>query len=510
MDILEFTSIKPLGITKDACERYNVPQIKTKSGIKLGAIFSDTCCRAFNTDGSGFWLGDYDPNLGLFGQKAVVPGEPVIIVASELEALKVASLGFNAVSLAEPKQTDSLTFSILSDNLGTLTDTLWVWTESTFAERQQSLEKFLLHLASQKTSKGLSRFKLYTLGCTDTPIISTRTEDIKFILTDPTLTDWKPAGIAFIDELMDANAFWEPIVGVPTGYVCLDRSNEGIRRGEITLFTAGTGVGKSTIVREIVYHLGVNEKRKSGLVFLEEGPEKTAKSMAAIKYNIPYSDLRKDPERLSKKQWADFRDEMRGNFVFHRHFGSLDAEKLFTKIEYMIQFCGCEFIALDHISIAVSGMTSKEGERKDIDILMTRLATMAVTYNVGFLIISHLSQPEGAPHEEGGRVTLAQLRGSGSLKQLSWSIFALERNQQDPECTLALLRQLKGRENNGQTGPIGVLKYHRETGRLLETDIDPLEFEKELQPKRKKRGEYVPNNYRGPESNAPSKWVGGY
>lgn len=490
MNPLGYTAIKSLGISAEACKSLGVPQMKTPYGMKLGAQFSETCTKVLGIDGSYSWVGGYDAELGLFGQKAVQPGKPVVIVASDLEVLKLKSFGVDAVCLAEPKNTDALTLDILMDNLRVTTSEIHVWPASGFTKRNASLEKFILHCATS------NQFTILTIPHTQ-PVLYSSSEQLTNTLegyskvaSEGRLNSWKPTGLQSFDEVLSDDSFTKPIKSYSTSYPGIDRSNGGLRTSEITMFTAGSGVGKSTIVREIAYHLGTHEKLKVGMIFLEEKTERTAKCLAAIRYNKPVDLIRKSPEVLTEAQWKDFKTnpELRNNFMFHNHFGSLSSDDLFGKIEYMIDHFGAKFIALDHISIIVSGMSSKEGERKDIDILMTRLATLAVSKDVGFIAISHLSQPEGVPHEEGGRVTLSQLRGSGSIKQLSSSIFALERNQQNRNSTLALVRQLKARET-GITGAVAVVNYDKDTGRLLEdTSWDPFEFEEQLKPKKQRAG----------------------
>lgn len=474
MDILGYIGIKGLGVTDRLCERYGLAQVKIKSGIKFAAIFSPDCAKILGLDGTSMWYGDYDPSLGLFGQKAVIPKQPAVIVATEFEALQLAANGGNAVSMSS-KDVDSLSLGVLADSLAGVTTELWVWQESLSNSRNAILEKFLLYLS------GDSRFTIRLLEDSTTPPSQLDPMDITKILNGIKVT-WRPKGILTTPEIFSQESFKKPVIGVQTGYAAIDKANGGIRQGEITLFTAGTGVGKSTIVREIAYHVGTVEGKKCGMLFLEEPPERTSKCLAAIRYSKPVDLIREQPETLTDKQWAAYQNDpsIRQNFIFYNHFGSMASDELFSKIDYLIDHEKCDFIFLDHISIVVSGMSSKEGERKDIDILMTNLATRAVAKNVGFVIISHLSVPEGKAHEEGGRVNLSQLRGSGSIKQLCWSILAIERNQQDPDTPFSLLRQLKNREK-GITGPIGVLRYDITTGRLVETDQwGPREFEKML------------------------------
>jgi twinkle protein len=97
----------------------------------------------------------------------------------------------------------------------------------------------------------------------------------------------------------------------------------------------------------------------------------------------------------------------------------------------MATVCKVDFIVLDHISIVTSGIeSSSEGERKDIDILMTRLRSLIEETGIGIVAIVHLKRVNGKNFNEGAQVSLSDLRGSGSLEQLSDNVIALERNQQ--------------------------------------------------------------------------------
>jgi twinkle protein len=99
---------------------------------------------------------------------------------------------------------------------------------------------------------------------------------------------------------------------------------------------------------------------------------------------------------------------------------------------------------------------------------MTNLRAIVENTGVGMLLISHLRVPQGKTkaHEEGGRVTLNQLRGSGSIKQLSDNIIAIERDQQAKEPNKSHIRLLKNRLF-GMTGLADTAEYNIVTGRLL-------------------------------------------
>jgi len=86
------------------------------------------------------------------------------------------------------------------------------------------------------------------------------------------------------------------------------------------------------------------------------------------------------------------------------------------------------------------------------------------------ICVSHLKRNEGRGHEEGAVTSLAQLRGSGAIAQLSDIVIGLERNGQaeDPiERNTTSVRVLKNR-HSGFTGPAGNILYNGATGRMLE------------------------------------------
>ena len=155
------------------------------------------------------------------------------------------------------------------------------------------------------------------------------------------------------------------------------------------------------------------------------------------------------------------------------HFGSMESDSLLSKIRYLAVACECDFIILDHISIAVSGIQGDD-ERKVLDVLMTGLRSLVEQTGVGIHAVCHLRRTGGAGHEEGERVTLGHLRGTGGIAQMSDTVLAAERNLQD-DTEGTQLRVLKCRFT-GDSGPADVIKYNKDTGRFdlqEETNLFP-------------------------------------
>jgi twinkle protein len=106
---------------------------------------------------------------------------------------------------------------------------------------------------------------------------------------------------------------------------------------------------------------------------------------------------------------------------------------------------------------------------------MTKLRMLVQETNIALVIVSHLKRPSDKGHEEGAVTSLAQLRGSGSIAQLSDMVIGLERNGQAEDMRVrntTKVRVLKSR-HSGQTGPACNLLYNRETGRMFEIEDEP-------------------------------------
>ena len=257
----------------------------------------------------------------------------------------------------------------------------------------------------------------------------------------------------------------------------LNKKLYGMRKREIVTWTAGSGIGKSALVRELEHHLLKETDDNIGILALEESVARTAWGIVSVEANLPLS-IREERQGVSKediKGWFDATVGS-GRIFTLDHFGSTSEENLLNRVRYMIKGLQCEWIVLDHLSIVVSAMQDMGDERKAIDSIMTRLRQLVEETGAGLHLVSHLRRVSGDKgHEQGVEVSLSHLRGSQAIAQLSDAVIAAERNQQansEKEANLTKLRVLKNRYA-GLTGLATNLGYDRATGRLFEVhDLD--------------------------------------
>jgi twinkle protein len=289
---------------------------------------------------------------------------------------------------------------------------------------------------------------------------------------------YTPSGVLNVSDNKEKFNNRERKDSVPYPWSGLNEKLYGIRQGELVTLTGGTGLGKSSITREIEHWLVSQTRDNVGVIALEEDWRRTVDGILSIEANARlYVDQVREEftqEQLDAKFSKLFEGENKDRVWIHAHFGSNDLDEIFSKIRFMVVGCGCKWIVVDHLHMLVSSVAEGD-ERRNIDNIMTKLRSIVEETGAGMILVSHLRRIEGnRGHENGVTVGLNHLRGSQSIAQLSDCVIALERNQQADdliESNTTHLRVLKSR----YTGDVGMathLLYNRDTGRLSEVNVE--------------------------------------
>jgi twinkle protein len=274
---------------------------------------------------------------------------------------------------------------------------------------------------------------------------------------------WRPDGIVKATDLREAVLNPIRVPSLPYPWEALNEKAGGLRPGELVTITAGSGVGKTTLIKELAYHLLVTHNQSVGMLILEENNPRTMEGLITVHLS---KNIVTDRSRATEEEIANAFDILSGHDLYlYNHFGSGSVDSILDRIRYLVRGCGVQWVFLDHLSILISGLEGND-ERKQIDIAMTRLRTLVEELGVGLIIVSHLRRPEGDKgHEDGAAVRLGQLRGSHAIAQLSDIVVGVQRHDDENLMDHIELIVLKNRWS-GDRGSGGLLSYDRQTGRL--------------------------------------------
>lgn len=471
LDVQTFKSypLQSRGISKETVDHYNVKMSVDENGRpeahyypfthkgQLKAYKVRTLPKSFST------MGDFK-NGELFGQSVSVSGKMLIITEGELDAMAVNEAYkqkynryFAVVSLPNGVQS----VKAILNNL----------------EFVRSYETVVIMFDNDEKGQEAAEEACRIVGVGKAKIATTMAKDACDELRERgsksiiecvwSAKSWSPSGIVVGEAIWEKFLERKNVTSIPYPD-CLSGLNdklEGIRHGEITLFTSGTGSGKSTVIKEIVFDLLEKTDDKVGLISLEESIGDTAEKFISMALHKPSSAINNLPEEDLRLGYEKVFGEER--LVLLDHQGSVADSSLIDKIEYLA-LMGCKYLILDHITIAVSegaaGLTGNEA----VDKMMSDLLKIVKQHNVWLGLISHLRKSQGKSFEEGQLPSIDDIKGSGSIKQISFDIVAFARNlvaEEDYERNTIKLRVLKSRFT-GKTGDAGVAVYDTETTRL--------------------------------------------
>jgi twinkle protein len=295
---------------------------------------------------------------------------------------------------------------------------------------------------------------------------------------------YTPSGLVSVSDHKKRYLERPTKLSVPYPWQGLNEKLEGLRQGEIMILTAGTGLGKSAVCRELQHHLLKTTEDNIGIVMLEESYERTIDGLMSIEANERLSkDSIRDTYELDRlSEWHDalFEGVNKNRVWVYEHFGENNLSAIADRVKFMAAGSECKWIFIDHIHmISAAG---GDNETAEINKIMHKFRDLCEELNISIVTVSHLRRLDGNKgHENGAEVNLSHLRGSHVIAQIADSVLALERNQQsedEVQARTTRLRVLKNRYS-GEVGEAGHIIYDPVTGRLTECDDSDLQMSNE-------------------------------
>ena len=442
--------------TAGKISKHHYPYYDKDTGAQTGTKSRIVDSKAFYSSGT------FD-NVGLFGQQAFKGGGKYItVVEGEADALAVSEMFDGKWAVVSIRSGASGAVKDIKANLD--------WLET--------FDNVVICFDNDKAGQEASRAVLGLFTPNKAKNVKLPVKDAGEMLKERNvqgfIKEWWNAKTYQPDGIIAGLDTWESIVAqedvqsIPYPWSCLNDMTYGFRERELVTITSGSGMGKSQIVRELEHYLLGATDDNIGILALEEDIPKTALGIMSIEANQTLH-LSREFSREDKKIFWD-RTLGTGRIYMFDHWGSTNEDNLLSRIRYMAKGLDCKWIILDHLSIVVSDQETGD-ERKAIDSIMTKLRQLVQETGVGLFLVSHLRRPSGKAHEDGGQISLAELRGSAAIAQLSDMVIGLERDQQnaDPQVrNTTTVRVLKNRYA-GLTGAACYLYYDKDTGRMIET-----------------------------------------
>jgi twinkle protein len=463
------------GISLDTCNKYGVKSILNVAGIdevhfyphynKDGDLFY---CKRIVADKKFSWSGK-PKDLQFFGQSICGSnGKMILVTEGVCDALA-------AVDMLAKSDKQYRVCSIVNGSSAALKDFKnnyeWINSfENIFLAFDQD-EPGQKHIQEISNLFSPNKVKNIRFSEKDPNDMLVRGKYKEFLQAIFSAKESRPTGIVSVDDIFE-EAIKPPIHGKSFPWDTLTECTYGYRTGELWGIGAGSGTGKTEWFKEMINHTIYHHKEVAGVIFLEEPAAKTLKVLAGKKVNKRFHIPQDKGGDWTIEELVEGINDLKGKVYLYNHFGSKDWESIKAKIKFMVVVLGVKSIFLDHLTALVA---QEDNEYKALNRIMEEMSSLCQELDCTLFYVSHLRKANGTPHEEGGRVTADQFKGSGAIVFWSNFLIGLERNQQasdEEERNTTTLRVLKDRNTGLATGVTFDLKYHHNTGRWLESDED--------------------------------------
>ena len=465
-----YTELTDRRISKATCKKYGVTAVKDVSGRVIEHYYpfhntqtgkvEATCVRSC-AEKKFRWTGNRE-NIGLFGQQSCKGrGKYVTITEGALDAMSVDQMfenKFDVVSLR-----DGGGKSAVRDVKGSL-EFLEGYDNIVLCMDADDVGNQTVELLQEVFSPG--KVRVVSLPKKDANAMLVNNEVRAFINAWWEAKAFRPDGVVMIEDTWDSVKEFRdtPFLNYP--WQGLNDTLLGMRKKEIVVWGAPTGLGKTTAMREVIHGIidQIPEDQKVGCLMLEEPIAKSALGWMSFAAGRPlHKELRDIPDEELRSYWDKATAGNRIALLDHQGWEN-NIDTLVSRIRYMRHVLGCEWIILDHLHIALSSVEGASGDWSGIDELMTRLRSLTHNLDIGLHLVAHVS----------GEM---KFRGSQGIAQIADAAIFLDRDKH-AEGRASNVTKVTVDKNRfaGEVGFSCWLEYMSD-GRLHETQDAPDEYE---------------------------------
>ena len=222
----------------------------------------------------------------------------------------------------------------------------------------------------------------------------------------------------YMDRLDQLHEHRGTILGVPTGFVDLDRLLGGLQRSDLILLAGRPGLGKTGLALSMAYQTASRHRRKVGIFSLEMSKEQLIQRLLAIGSGVDQQRLRTG--WIEDHEWERVTATM-GTLseadIWIDDTSTISTIQLRSKARRWILEHGLDLIVVDYLQLmqaSTSDGRSRENRVQEVSAISRALKGLARELNIPVLALAQLSR---AVENRASKVPqLSDLRESGSLE----------------------------------------------------------------------------------------------
>ena len=248
------------------------------------------------------------------------------------------------------------------------------------------------------------------------------------------------------------------LAGLPTGFIGLDKSTNGLHPGDLVIVAARPGMGKTSFAMNIAEHVAIEKKQGVAVFSMEMSADQLTERIIASFGNIALGKL-----RSGKLDDADF-DRLTSAHSFLKdaplyidETPALTPLDLRARARRLAAQHGIQLIVVDYIQL-MQGSGRHENRTNEISEISRSLKGLAKELKVPVIALSQLNR--GLESRDDKRPRLSDLRESGGIEQDADLVLFIYRDEMyNPDASEAKGKAeiIIGKQRSGPTGKFEVV-----------------------------------------------------
>lgn len=263
------------------------------------------------------------------------------------------------------------------------------------------------------------------------------------------------------------------IIGVPTGFIDMDKLLGGLQKSDLIILGARPAHGKTAMALGICHNAAVRYKQRIGIFSLEMSKEQLVQRLLCMQGRLDSGRLRSG--YIDEDEWArliEAASVLSETQIYIDDNAGVNPSEMRNRVRRLQAEVGLDLIVVDYLQLMQGRAT--ENRVQEISGISRALKVLARELNVPVLALSQVSR--GVDSRTSHVPLLSDLRESGSIEQdADVVVFMCREEMYDPETEKKHIADIYvAKHRNGPTGHFSLYFDQQQTRfRDLETQQAP-------------------------------------
>lgn len=253
----------------------------------------------------------------------------------------------------------------------------------------------------------------------DINVVLDRSEQALFSIseqrTDRALKPVKEIAGEYLERIELLRERGDEFIGIPTGFIELDRMLSGLNKSDLIIIAARPGMGKTALQNAVALHAARRYDKRVAMFNLEMSGEQLVQRMIAAETRIDSQRLRRGD--LADHEWAIFLEalgRLSESKIFIDDTPSITPMQLRTKCRRLYAEHGLDLVMIDYLQL-MQAEHPTSNRVQEVSEISRELKGLARELNVPVVAAAQLSR--AVESRQNKRPVLSDLRDSGSIEQ---------------------------------------------------------------------------------------------